>query len=294
MVPVGDRRWLLIGAIAPIAWGSTYVVVSQVLPDTALWGATFRALPAGLLLLALARSLPRGSWWWKSFVLGFLNCGAFFVLVYVAGQLLPSSIAAMIMSLAPLLMMLLAWAVVGERLVLNRVLGGIVGVLGVVLLLGGASGAIDQRGVLASFSAMAMSSLGFVLVKRWGAPGNVLASTSWQLTAGGLMLLPIAAIVDGAPPALTWSTAAGFLYLSVVATAIASLAWFGALSRLPAGSVGLIGLLNPVTGVVLGLLVADESLRAWQVVGLVVVFAGLVLGQTTRSPKQDPRVVPVA
>ncbi|HAJ16677.1 MAG TPA: EamA family transporter, partial [Microbacterium sp.] len=43
-------RWLLLTAIAPIAWGSTYFVTRQFLPaDAPLWGALFRALPAGLI-----------------------------------------------------------------------------------------------------------------------------------------------------------------------------------------------------------------------------------------------------
>jgi len=84
---------LAVTAVAPIAWGANYVVTRQLLPvDAPLWGSAFRALPAGLLLLAVARSLPRGVWWWRSAVLGTLNVGAFFLLVYVAAQLLPSSV----------------------------------------------------------------------------------------------------------------------------------------------------------------------------------------------------------
>lgn len=74
-----------------------------------LYGAAFRAVPAGLLLLAVCRKLPRGSWWWKSLVLGALNMSGFFALVYVAAQRLPTSLASIIMALAPLFMMMLAW-----------------------------------------------------------------------------------------------------------------------------------------------------------------------------------------
>ena len=65
-------RWMLVAAIAPVAWGSTYLVTAELLPpETPLWGAVLRALPAGLLLLALpvargARRLPTGPWWWRS------------------------------------------------------------------------------------------------------------------------------------------------------------------------------------------------------------------------------------
>ncbi len=44
-------------------------------PDRPLFGATVRALPFGLLMLALRRQLPQGIWWWRSLVLGTLNIG---------------------------------------------------------------------------------------------------------------------------------------------------------------------------------------------------------------------------
>lgn len=51
-------------ALAPISWGSTYAVTTELLPaDRPLFTGVMRALPAGLLLLALARVLPRGAWW---------------------------------------------------------------------------------------------------------------------------------------------------------------------------------------------------------------------------------------
>ena len=78
-------RWVLICAIAPVSWGATYFVTRHFLPESApLWSAALRALPAGVLLLAIARRLPGGSWWWRSLVLGLLNFAAFFVLVYLA------------------------------------------------------------------------------------------------------------------------------------------------------------------------------------------------------------------
>ena len=68
--------------------------------------------------------------------------------------------------------------------------------------------------------------------------------------------------------------------ISLVATAIAFLCWFAGLRHLPAGTVGIIGLLNPVTGVLLGVLLAAESLASSQWWGLALVAAALVLGRS--------------
>lgn len=273
-------RWILVATIAPITWGSTYVVTAQWLPiDNPVWGAALRALPAGLILLALARRRPRGAWWWRSAVLGVLNVGAFFVLVYVAAQLLPSGVAAMLMATAPAVMLLLAWPLAAERPALLSLAGAVVGFAGVVVLLAGATGPIDPWGVAASLAAMLMSSLGFVLARRWNDGTPVLAVAAWQLTGGGLALVVAALIVEGAPPALDAAELLGFAYLTLIATALAYVTWFAALQHLTAGAVGLIGLLNPVAGVALGVIVAAEAFSGAQVAGMAIVVAGILLGQ---------------
>ncbi|MFD3485764.1 EamA family transporter [Streptomyces sp. NPDC058665] len=273
-------RWSLVTALAPIAWGTTYFVTQRYLPaDHPLYGAAFRALPAGILLLALSRRLPHGALWWKALVLGILNMGAFFALVYIAAQLLPVSIASTVMATAPVVMMLLAWPLLAERPQILPVVGAGIGIAGVcVMLLTNATG-IDPLGVLASVAAMTMSSAGFILTKKWCPDVDVLALTSWQLIAGGAVLVPVAVAVEGAPPVLDGRAALGFIYLSGVTTALAFTAWFKGLRHLSAGTVGLIGLLNPVTGVLLGTLVAGDTLTARQGAGLVLVFVGIVLGQ---------------
>jgi len=288
-----NRRWLPVAAIAPILWGSTYYVTRHALPaDSPLWGGVLRALPAGLVLLVLARRLPRGSWWWRSLVLGTLTVGAFFALVYVAAQALPSSIASTVMALGPVVMMLAAWVLLGRRPLLRAVLGGVLGVLGVaVMLLGGGDGAgLDPRGIAASVAAMLMSSIGYVLANRWQGEVEVLPLTAWQLVAGALVLLPVAVAVEGAPPALDGTALLGFAYVSLVATAVANVAWFAALRHLGPSTVGLVGLLNPVTGVLLGTVLAAEVLTWRQTLGIAVVLGAMALG-ASRGRRRAPELV---
>lgn len=280
----GKWRWFGIAAIAPIAWGANYFVTKGYLPaDAPVWGSVIRALPAGLILLALSRQLPKGAWWWRSAVLGLLNVGAFFILIYVASQRLPTSIASTTMALAPIVMMLMAWALLSQRPQLLPMAGGLLGVIGVSLMLSGGDGEVDLLGLLASVGAMAMSSVGYVLAQRWRDGADVLAMTAWQLVAGGLMLVPAAVLVEGAPPALDASAVLAFVFVVVVATALANLAWMAALRAMPAGAVGMIGLLNPVTGVLLGLALGGELLSAGQFAGLALVLIGIAVGQR-RTP----------
>jgi probable blue pigment (indigoidine) exporter len=240
-----EGKWVLVTAIAPVAWASNYYVTHEFLPaGHPLYGALLRALPAGLLLLAAGRRLPSGSWWWRSLVLGTLNVGAFFVLIYVAAQSLPTSVAATVMATSPVVMMLFAWLLVATPPRPRHLLGAGLGIAGVALMLFTGVAAADPRGVLASIGAMAMSSLGYVLAKKWSDGVDVLSLTAWQLVAGALVLLPVAVIVEPVP-VLDGPAVLGFAYVTVIATALAFAAWFAGLRHLDAGTVGLVGLLNP-------------------------------------------------
>lgn len=285
-------RWVLVTAIAPVAWGSTYYVTREFLPPGhPLYGAAIRALPAGLLLLLACRALPRGAWWWRSVVLGVLNTSAFFALVYLAAQLLPTSVASVIMATSSVVMMLIAWAVLAERPAAATAVGAVLGIAGVVTMLLTATEAVSVAGVAASVGAMLMSSVGFVLVRRWSGEVPVLASTAWQLVAGGVVVLPVAVLVEGAPPVLDGPAVAGFAYVGVVATALAFTAWFAGLRHLAAGTVGIVGLLNPVTGVLLGTALAAEVLTGRQVAGIVLVLAGILLAVPRSGTARRPRAV---
>lgn len=276
-----EGKWIAVTAVAPVVWGANYVVTRQLLPaDAPVWGSALRALPAGLVLIAIARTLPRGAWWWRAAVLGNLNVGAFFLLVYVAAQLLPSSVAASVMALSPLTMAGFAWLMVAERPTGRVLAGTAAGIVGVLLLVGGASGRISTAGVAASVSALLLSSAGAVLARRWSDGTPLLAVTAWQLLVGGTVLTIAAGLVEGAPPALDAPALAGFAFTSLVATAVAYLCWFAGLARLRAATVGVVGLLNPVTGVLLGALVVGERLTLAQAGGIALVLVGILV--TTR------------
>ncbi|WP_028805664.1 DMT family transporter [Streptomyces sp. 142MFCol3.1] len=285
-----NLRWVALTAVAPVAWGTNYFVTHEFLPaDRPLSGAALRALPAGLVLLAVRRQRPRGAWWWRSAVLGVLNVSVFFVLVYAASQLLPASVASTVMAVSPLTMMLMAWPLVAERPRPSHLAGAAVGLAGVCLMLLTGAGGVGVAGGLASAAAVLVSSFGHILTKRWTADADVLASTAWQLTAGGLFLIPVAAAVEGPPRELSVSALLAFGYVALVATALAFVAWFTGLRHLPSGTVGLIGLLNPATGVLLGTAVAGETLAFQQVWGLVLVLAGVVLGRPMPAGRRGAR-----
>ncbi|ALO66390.1 ABC transporter permease [Arthrobacter alpinus] len=289
-------RLILATSLAPVLWGTTYLTTTMFLPaDRPLLAGVLRALPAGLLLLALSRQLPQGAWWWKSWVLGMLNIGAFFALLFVAAYRLPGGVAAIVGGIQPLLVAVLASAVLTEKLTFPRVLAGAAGVLGVALIVLQSQARLDALGLAAAAGGTVSMAAGTVLAKKWGQPLSragrpvtPLATTAWQLVAGGASLSVLLLVFEGLPAdPLTNSNILGYLYLSVVGTAFAYFCWFRGLSRLPAGAAAFLGLLSPVVAIVLGWAVAGQSMGALQIVGIAVVLvsvaAGVSLGSLRRG-----------
>src|SRR5690606_8223821 len=100
---------LLLTALAHAVGGSTYYVTSEWLPDGhPMMLAMLRALPAGLLLLAIVRQLPKRERLVQLLVLGTLNFAVFWTLLFVAAQRLPGGVAATLGSAQALLVLLLA------------------------------------------------------------------------------------------------------------------------------------------------------------------------------------------
>ncbi|GAA2272039.1 EamA family transporter [Streptomyces hawaiiensis] len=293
-LPMAASRPALIAltALAPISWGTTYAVTTEFLPaDRPLFTGMMRALPAGLVLLALARVLPRGVWWGKAAVLGALNIGAFFPLLFLSAYRLPGGMAAVVGSVGPLIVVGLSAVLLGQRPTARSVLTGLVAAFGVSLVVLKAAGALDAVGVAAAFASAASMSAGTVLTKRWGRPDGVgpLALTAWQLTAGGLLIAPLALLVEGTPPALDGRAVGGYLYLALANTAIAYWLWFRGIGRLTATQVTFLGPLSPLTAAVVGWAALDQTLTPVQLTGMALAFGATVAGQLgVRPPVRGP------
>lgn len=287
---LSDRAQVIaVTALVPAVWGTTYAVTTELLPpDRPLLAATIRALPAGLLLVAVSRRLPAGSWWWRAGVLGALNIGAFFALLFVAAYRLPGGVAAVAGAVQPLLVAAVAVPLLGERTRPHQLLAAVAGLVGVTLLVLRAEARLDAVGVAAALGGACAMAAGVTLAKRWGLPAPVLAVTGWQLVAGGLLLLPLTLAIEGPPPtAVDISNIAGYAYLSLIGTAAAYTLWFRGIQALPVTDVTLLGLLSPVVATVLGWLALDQALTPGQVTGAVIVLCALTAAQQ-RSAHRPP------
>ncbi|MYW08911.1 EamA family transporter [Streptomyces sp. SID2563] len=283
-------------ALAPAVWGTTYLVTTEFLPSGhPLFAGFLRALPAGLIALALTRTLPRGAWWGKAAVLGVLNIGLFLPLLFIAAERLPGGVAATLGAAQPLVVAVLAVAVLHQPLAARPLLWGVTGVLGVGLVVIGPGARLDGAGVAAGLAGAATMGLGVTLTKRWGRPEGVgpLAFTGWQLTAGGLFLAPLTFLAEGAPPAIDGRAALGYLWLGLVGGLLTYALWFRGIGALPVTSVAVLGLLSPLVAAGLGALVLGQTLGPVQLAGFALALASIVGGQLPgRAPVVLPSPVP--
>ena len=284
-----DAPWWTVPATlsAPIAWGTTYVTVTELLPaGRPLLVAAIRVLPAGLALLLagalVSRWRPHGREWLATIGLSLANFGVFFPLLIVAVYRLPGGVAASLGGVQPFLVAGGTWLVSGTRPRTVDLAVGLAAAVGVAFVVIRPNAGIDPIGVVAALGANVSFSLGVVFTKRLPTPTNRIAATGWQLAISGALLAPLALIVEGLPGELTPRHTIGFGYLSLVGTALAFVLWFNGIRRLPTAAPPLLGLAAPVTGAVMGWVVLSESLTALQLLGFAITISAISYGAMLR------------
>ncbi|WP_199780081.1 EamA family transporter [Nocardia cyriacigeorgica] len=278
----GNLPLTALTALTPITWGTTYVVTTELLPPGhPVFAGLLRALPAGLIALALTRMLPRGMWWWKALALGVLYIGVPFPLLFLSAEHLPGGVAATLAAAQPLAVAVLAVPVLRERLSTWRLGWGLIGVLGVGLVVIGPEAGLDGVGVVAGVGSAASMALALTLTKRWGRPPEAGPTTfaGWLLTSGGLFLLPLAFLLEGAPPAIDTDASLGYLWMGLVGGLFAYVVWFRGIGTLPVASVAVLVLLSPLVAAILGAALLGQTLGPIQLTGFALALAAIVAGQ---------------
>lgn len=289
MTPNNRIPAILATMLAPCLWGSTYVVFTQSLPTShPLLIAALRALPAGILLMLLGPGLPPRDKLIPLIILGLANIGLFFGLLFFSASRLPGGVAATLMAAQPLFVALLAWPMLMRRPHPGQVAAAIAGMIGVGLLILDPTARLDTIGIVAALAAAVSMAIGTVLIERWGRVGTPLALAAWQLTLGGLVLLPFAFAIEGAPPTPNGLNAIGLAYLVLLGTALSYWLWVRGVTLIGA-DVTFLSLLSPLVATILGALLLGEWFSPIQLCGMVLILASTVTGMSlSRRGKANP------
>lgn len=279
-----NARDVLITGMAPVIWGSTYLITTEMLPQGyPLTTSMLRALPAGILLLLLVRQLPDRHWLGRIFLLGALNFSVFWWLLFIAAYRLPGGVAATLGAMQFLFVIVLSRGLLGTKIHTSALIAAVAGMLGVALLILTPAAKLDPVGIAAGIGSAVAMALGTVLSRRWQPAVSTLTFTSWQLTAGGILLVPAAWLFEPALPPLTLVNIAGFLYLGLLGAAFTYIIWFRGIARLSPNLVAPLVFLSPLSAVMLGWLILGQALSVLQILGIVVVLGSVWLSQQRKT-----------
>lgn len=288
-----SRSTLFLAALAPILWGTTYIVLKDYLPpDHPMGMAAWRALPAGILLWLFSREIPQGIWWYRAIALGALNFAAFWAFLFYAAYALPGGVAATLGALQPLMVVFLAKLVLSRNIRPRAVFAASLGAFGIAVLVLTPTATLDPLGILSGIAAAASMAYGNVLTRRWESPVSLVGFVSWQLLAGGLMIGALALYFEPAMPRFSAGNWLALVYLSGIGTAGAVFLWYRGLAVLDPEVISALGLLSPITAVVIGWAVAGENLSPLQIAGALLTLIAVWLAQTKgkqRTPLSKPK-----
>lgn len=277
---------VLLAGMAPAIWGSTYVVTTEFLPNfSPLTLAMLRALPAGLLLLLMVRQLPTGIWWKRSFILGALNISLVLSMLFISAYRLPGGVAATVSAVQPLIVAFLAPILLASPMRLLPIVAALGGTIGVTLLVLTPNAALDAIGIAAGLAGATSMALGNILTRKWQPPVSLLTFTAWQLTAGGLLLVPVALFFEPNIPVPTMTNWFGLIWLGLIGAALTYLLWFRGLARLEASVASSLLFLSPLTAVLLGWLFLNQTLTILQMAGILFVIGSIWLSQRANIQK---------
>jgi O-acetylserine/cysteine efflux transporter len=260
-------------------WGLAVTGAKEVMAGTpTLLGAGARFLLSAMLLLALERraGVPRASWRVAA-PIGLLHTTGLFGFCYLGLEHSPASVASVIINLTPLLAVLIAVPVLGERPGRSALIGLLLALIGVAVI----SGA-DSSGAGLGLGFVALGALSWasatVALKRVPAT-NPLSLAARQMLVGAAVLLVAGALLDERRWAVTPEIAAWFAFLVLPAGAATFVIWFGVLERNSVGRVSPFMLLAPVFGVAGGVLLRGEPAHAALFLGSALIVAGVATAQ---------------
>jgi probable blue pigment (indigoidine) exporter len=234
-------------------------------------------------LLLIVRRLPHGIWWPRIFLLGALNFSFFWAMLFVSAYRLPGGVAATVGAVQPLIVIGLSRLLMGTPIRGMSILAAIGGLAGVALLVLTPNAALDPVGIVAGLAGAVSMAFGTVLSRRWQPPVSPLTFTAWQLTAGGILLVPVVVLLEPSLPPLTAMNLLGFAYLGLVGAAFTYVLWLRGLSRLGPSAVAPLGFLSPLMAVLLGWGLLGQALTPLQIVGMAAVLASVWLSQQAQA-----------
>lgn len=272
-----------------LIWGTTYLALRiAVLHFPPFLFSAIRQTVAGLILAGSILAFTKIELPSKEHILR-QAIGGFFLMTLGNGLVawgevhVPSSIAAIICSLMPLMVILINLSVNREETPNVPIFIGVaLGLVGIVMIFGEHLNEFSTLGytlgIITIFGAVISWAGGSIWIKKHNADSNPFLNAGLQMLFGGLFMFPASLAFDDLSN-VSWSPEAGWsmLYLIVFGSIIAYACYSYALRTLPMTIVSMYAYINPLVAVVLGWLVLDEQLTVRMGIAIVITVAGIYI-----------------
>ena len=288
-----DIRAILAGLAFALIWSSAFTSARIIVADAPpILSLSLRFLISGLIGIALARCLGQ-SWrltagqWRATIVFGLCQNALYLGLNFVAMQTVEASLASIIASTMPLAVGFAGWVIFRERLSALGVLGLCAGAGGVALIMGSRIQAgADFYGIALCFIAVASLTVATLMVRGASSGGNLLMIVGLQMLVGSAILLIPGLLFD--QPLVNWSVklVLAFSYTVLMPGLVATFIWFWLVQRIGAVKAATFHFLNPFFGVMIVAVLLGETLRIWDIVGVLVIMFGILAVQMARQTLQ--------
>ena len=288
-----DIRAILAGLAFALIWSSAFTSARIIVADAPpILSLSLRFLISGLIGIALARFLGQ-TWrltpgqWRATVVFGLCQNALYLGLNFVAMQTVEASLASIIASTMPLAVGLAGWVMFRERLSALGVLGLCAGAGGVALIMGARMQAgADFYGIALCFIAVASLTVATLMVRGASSGGNLLMIVGLQMLVGAGFLVIPGLMFDQSE--VTWSVklVLAFSYTVLMPGLVATFIWFWLVQRIGAVKAATFHFLNPFFGVLIAAVLLGETLSVWDIVGVVIIMAGILSVQMARQTLQ--------
>lgn len=283
-----------LGALVLLAaiWGASFLFIRQAAHDFGPSGLMFlRTLLASLVLIAIVvfrRDLPDLRSKWRMFlIMGMLNAALPFTLIAFSELTITASLASILNSTTPLWTALIASLWIGEKLTAPKIMGLVLGVIGVTVLVGGSPLEFNTEYLIAVF-AMLTAAFCYAVGTVYAAQhvkgiSSIHASIGQLFAAAIILIIPAAATVPETTPST--SAVLALLALVLLSTSVAYLLYFYLLKNVGPIKTAATIFLVPVFGTIWGIIFFNEPFNLSMLLGmaLILMSIGLVLG--IRLPK---------
>lgn len=277
-----DLRAILMGIAFVVMWSSAFSSARIIVADASpLYSLAARFLLSGLLGVAIARAMGQtwrltGPQWYATALFGLCQNALYLGLNFVAMQWVEAGLAAIIASAMPLLVALALWLFWRETLPMIGVLGLAAGIVGVALIMGARLDAgSDPFGILLCGIGVVALTFATLAVRGATSGGNFMMIVGLQMLIGAAILFAAALLFEEFRLNPTWPLAAAFAYTTLVPGLLATYIWFLLLDRIGATSAATFHFLNPAFGVGIAAVSLGERLRPLDIIGVLIVTAGI-------------------